>query len=67
MRVFLGDSELIRMLSPAIAALTLRTASGLIANGVTNSGPLHDPGEGAYYTLDPADVGVITEAASNGE
>jgi predicted phage baseplate assembly protein len=32
------------------------TAQSFIANGATGPGPLHIPGEGAYYTLDPADI-----------
>jgi hypothetical protein len=42
------------------------TAQGFIANGITEAGPLHNPGEGAFYTLDPADINLTPEPDPNG-
>jgi hypothetical protein len=42
------------------------TAQSFVANGVTDLGPLHLPGEGAYYTLDPADINLTLGPDPNG-
>ena len=42
------------------------TAQSFIADGVTDPGPLHLPGEGAYYTLDPADIDLTLGPDPNG-
>lgn len=42
------------------------TAQSFTANGITEAGPLHNPGEGGFYTLDPADINLITEPDPNG-
>jgi predicted phage baseplate assembly protein len=44
----------------AIIALTFT------ANGVVVEGPIFNPGEGAYFTLDPADIDLTTEPGPNG-
>jgi hypothetical protein len=36
------------------------------ANGATDPGPLHLPGEGAFYTLAPGDIQLTTEPDPNG-
>jgi hypothetical protein len=41
-------------------------ASTFLANGIVSPGPLHSPGEGGFYTLDPADFTPIPEPSSNG-
>ena len=41
-------------------------ASTFVANGIVDPGPLHNPGEGGFYTLDPADFTPIPEPSSNG-
>jgi hypothetical protein len=42
------------------------TAASFSANGAPDAGPLHNPGEGAYYTLDPTDITTVTEPDGNG-
>jgi hypothetical protein len=34
-------------------------------NGAVDAGPLHTPGEGAYFSLDPSDFFLSTEVAGN--
>jgi hypothetical protein len=36
------------------------------ANNAIDPGPLHLPGEGAFYTLDPADINLTMEPANGG-
>jgi predicted phage baseplate assembly protein len=50
----------------AVSGVVAITAAGFIADGATDPGPLHNPGEGGYYTLDPADVTLVTEPDSHG-
>jgi len=50
----------------AVPGAVAVTAASFFADGVVDAGPLHNPGEGAYYTLDPADVTLGTEPDSNG-
>ena len=42
------------------------TAMVFIADGLTDPGPLHNPGEGAFYTLVPADIAITVEPDHNG-
>jgi hypothetical protein len=42
------------------------TAMSLEADGAASAGPLHSPGEGGYFTLDPADINLTMEADPNG-
>ena len=42
------------------------TAQSFIANGATDPGPLHVPGECFYYTLDPADIDLTLGPDPNG-
>ena len=42
------------------------TAAQFIAAGALDAGPLHDPGEGSYFTLDPLDITLTTEPDSHG-
>jgi hypothetical protein len=42
------------------------TAQSFIANGATDPGPLHIPGECFYYTLDPADIDLTLGPDPNG-
>jgi hypothetical protein len=48
---------------PGAVAITGET---FVANGVTEAGPLHNPGEGGFYTLDPVDINLTTEPDPNG-
>lgn len=41
-------------------------ASSFRANGAPDPGPLHNPGEGCFYTLDPADFTPIPESDNGG-
>jgi hypothetical protein len=41
-------------------------AASFTAGGGPDAGPLHNPGEGAYYTLDPADIALRTEPDGHG-
>jgi hypothetical protein len=50
----------------AVAGAVAITAASFSADGNPDAGPLHDPGEGAYYVLDPADLSLVTEPDSNG-
>jgi hypothetical protein len=50
----------------AVSGVVAITAASLVADDVASPGPLHNPGEGAYYTLDPADVTLVTEPDSHG-
>jgi hypothetical protein len=41
-------------------------SSHFTVNGVADSGPLHSPGEGAYFSLDPSDFSpTTTEVSAN--
>ena len=44
----------------AITAMTFQTDAGV------DPGPIHNPGEGGYFTLDPADINLVTEPDPNG-
>ncbi|HET7882638.1 MAG TPA: hypothetical protein VFL55_17270, partial [Acetobacteraceae bacterium] len=37
------------------------TTMSYLADGSADVGPLHNPGEGAFYVLDPADITLVTE------
>jgi hypothetical protein len=41
-------------------------AASFFADGSPDSGPLHDPGEGGYFTLAPTDISVTPELDTNG-
>ena len=45
--------------SPGAVAITAAT---FYADGDVDAGPLHNPGEGGYFTLDPGDITVIPDA-----
>jgi hypothetical protein len=36
------------------------------ANGAVDPGPLHNPGEGGFFTLAPSDINLATEPDPNG-
>jgi len=42
------------------------TVQSFVANGVVQAGPLHSPGEGGYFTLDPGDINLTMEPNPNG-
>ncbi|HEY1880840.1 MAG TPA: baseplate J/gp47 family protein, partial [Caulobacteraceae bacterium] len=44
----------------AITAMTFETDAGV------DTGPIHNPGEGGYFTLEPADINLVTEPDPNG-
>jgi hypothetical protein len=50
----------------AVPGAVAITAASFAANGAPDAGPLHNPGEGAYYTLDPADITLVTEPDGHG-
>jgi hypothetical protein len=50
----------------AVAGTVAITSASFIADGAAGAGPLHDPGEGGYFTLDPADISLVTEADTHG-
>ena len=52
----------------AVPGAVAITAATFFANGAVDAGPLHNPGEGAYYVLDfdPTDITTVTEPGSNG-
>jgi len=50
----------------AVPGAVAITAASFIANGAPEAGPLHDPGEGGYYTLDPTDISLVTEPDAHG-
>jgi hypothetical protein len=50
----------------AVAGTVAITGATFIAAGVADPGPLHNPGEGGYYTLDPLDITLVTEPGTNG-
>jgi hypothetical protein len=52
----------------AVPGAVAITAATFFANGAVDAGPLHNPGEGAYYVLDfdPTDITIVTGPGSNG-
>jgi uncharacterized protein YndB with AHSA1/START domain len=50
----------------AVPGAVAITACTFIANGALDPGPLHNPGEGGFYTLAAADFTPIPEPNSNG-
>ena len=51
------DSQIEAAVLAVPGAVAIIDAS-FIVNGAPDPGPLHNPGEGAYYTLDPADIAL---------
>ena len=50
----------------AVAGTVAITAADFEADDVSDLGPLHNPGEGGFYTLDPADITLTLKADSHG-
>jgi hypothetical protein len=50
----------------AVSGAVALTAATFYADGAVDAGPLHNPGEGGTYMLDPADITITTEAGANG-
>ncbi len=50
----------------AVSGAVAITAATFHANGMVDPGPLHSPGEGGVYTLDPADITLVTEPDTHG-
>lgn len=61
----LFDSQIEAAVLGVAGAIAIIAAT-FYANGAVDAGPLHNPGEGGTYILDPADITVITEPGSNG-
>jgi predicted phage baseplate assembly protein len=61
----LFDSQIEAAVLSVQGAVAIITHS-FIANGGVDPGPLHIPGEGAYYTLDPADIDLTLGPDPNG-
>jgi hypothetical protein len=49
-----------------IAGAVAITALQLNLDGALDGGPLHHPGQGGYFILDPADITLTTEADTHG-
>ena len=49
-----------------VSGAVAMTILSVEADGAASVGPLHDPGEGGYFTLDPADINLTTEPDPNG-
>jgi hypothetical protein len=49
----------------AIPGVIAIKTSAFAINGVDDTGPLHDPGEGAYFALDPTSFFPTTEVSGN--
>jgi hypothetical protein len=50
----------------AVQGAVAITAQSFIAAGLADPGPLHLPGEGAFYTLDPGDITLTMEPNPHG-
>ncbi|MEA3051426.1 MAG: hypothetical protein QOG72_329 [Sphingomonadales bacterium] len=50
----------------AVAGTVAIKASSLAIGGATRAGPLHNAGEGGFFTLDPLDLSLILQADSHG-
>jgi len=50
----------------AVPGAVAITAATFYAAGVVDPGPLHNPGEGGTYMLDPADISLVTEPDADG-
>lgn len=61
--VFDSQIEAAVLAVPGVVALIAAT---FYADGVIDPLPLHNPGEGNTYVLDPADINPVTEPDANG-
>jgi predicted phage baseplate assembly protein len=61
----LFDSQIEAAVLSVTGAVAI-TSQIFYANGVIDPGPLHLPGEGAFFTLDPADINLTLEPANGG-
>jgi Baseplate J-like protein len=50
----------------AVPGAVAITAACFTTGDTVDPGPLHNPGEGAYYTLDPADITLVMDDAHGG-
>lgn len=50
----------------AVPGTVAITTASFIANGAPDAGPLHDPGEGGYFMLDPTEISLVTEPYAHG-
>jgi hypothetical protein len=50
----------------AVPGAVAITALQLTVGGADDAGPLHDPGAGGYFVLDPSDITLVTEADTHG-
>ena len=50
----------------AVPGAVAITAARFTVGAALDRGPLHNPGEGAYYVLDPADIYLVTEPDAHG-
>jgi hypothetical protein len=50
----------------AVPGAVAITAATFFADDSPNPGPLHDPGEGGYFTLAPTDISVTPEPDAHG-
>jgi hypothetical protein len=50
----------------AVPGVVAIMGASFIADDAVDAGPLHNPGEGAYYTLDPADITLVMEPDAHG-
>jgi hypothetical protein len=61
----LFDSQIEEAVLSVPGAIAI-TAATFYANGTVSAGPLHNPGEGAVYVLDPADITLTPEPDAHG-
>ena len=61
--VFDSQIEAAVLAVPGVVALIAAT---FYADGAVDPSPLHNPGEGNTYVLDPADINPVTEPDANG-
>ncbi|HEY2858175.1 MAG TPA: hypothetical protein VGJ21_07145 [Terracidiphilus sp.] len=57
--------SLIQAVCLAVDGVVGIQSSTFTVNGVVDAGPLHSPGEGAYFSLDPSSFFPTTEASGN--
>jgi hypothetical protein len=50
----------------AVAGTVAITQARLSVDGILSAGPLHSPGEGGFFTLDPLDLTLTLQADSHG-
>jgi hypothetical protein len=60
------DSAIEQAVLAVPGAVAITDATFITADDSIDAGPLHDPGEGGYFALDPADISVQPEFDTHG-